>query len=162
MNVRGCVVGLAVGIACVAGPAGAPAGLKPAVAFACDAGLKPCATVATRTAVAPAQDTFEQLLADVQAFRREGFALPVPAGVDARYSARMSDVSPERYAREAEALAAFAARLDAIDRTALPAATQVDAEILFRQLRDRRAEIQFHAYEVPIGSREGFHFDLPA
>lgn len=120
------------------------------------------AVVTAAPTVAGRQDSFEQLLKDVQAFRREGFALPVPAGTDARYSARLADVSPERYAREATALDGFAARLDAIDRDALPPATQIDAEILFRQLRDRRNEIRFHAYEVPIGSREGFHFDLAA
>ena len=116
--------------------------------------------------VAAAQQTapqaFAQLLDDVQAFRREGFTLPRPEGVPQRYSGRMEDVSPERHAREAKALDGFVARLNAIDRAGLPAATRVDAEILARQLRDRRAAIHFKAYEVPIGSREGFHFDLPA
>ena len=105
---------------------------------------------------------FASLLEEVQRFRGAGFTLPRPQGVPERYARRMEDVSPERYAREAKALAAFAARLDAIDRASLPPAVQTDAEILFRQLRDRRAEIQFRAFEVPIGSREGFHFDLPA
>lgn len=111
---------------------------------------------------ADVQEAFSRLLEDVQAFRRAGFTLPRPAGVPERYSGRMEDVSPERYAREAKALEGFAARLDAIDRAALPATVSDDAEILARQLRDRRAEIQFRAHEIPIGSREGFHFDLPA
>lgn len=111
---------------------------------------------------ADVQETFSRLLEDVQAFRRAGFTLPRPAGVPERYAARMEDVSPGRYAREAKALEGFAARLDAIDRAALPAAVSDDAEILARQLRDRRAEIQLRAHEIPIGSREGFHFDLPA
>jgi uncharacterized protein (DUF885 family) len=109
-----------------------------------------------------AQAAFTSLLDDVQKFRDAGFTLPLPEGVPERYSHRMEDVSPARYEREAQALAGFAARLDAIDRASLPPAIQTDAEILFRQLRDDRAEIRFHAYEVPIGSREGFHFDLPA
>lgn len=120
------------------------------------------AVLAAAPAAAQTDDAFALLLKDVQAFRRAGFTLPRPEGVPERYSGRMEDVSPERYAREAKALAGFAARLAAIDRAGLPASTQVDAEILSRQLRDQRAEIQFKAYEIPIGSREGFHFDLPA
>ena len=108
------------------------------------------------------EQAFTRLLEDVQAFRREGFTLPRPEGVPERYSDRLPDVSPERYEREAKALEEFAARLEAMDRASLPAATQVDAEILSRQLRDRINEIRFRAYQVPIGSREGFHFDLPA
>lgn len=111
---------------------------------------------------APGQDTFERLLQDVQAFRGRGFPLPLPEGVDRRYAGRLEDVSADRFEREATALEAFAARLGQIDRAQLPAAVQVDAEILFRQLRDRREEIRHRAYEIPIGSREGFHFDLPA
>ncbi len=120
------------------------------------------AVLAAAPVAAQTEDAFALLLKDLQAFRSRGFTLPRPSGVPERYSRRMEDVSPERYAREAKALGKFAARLDAIDRAGLPPATQVDAEILFRQLRDRRAEIRFRAYEIPIGSREGFHFDLPA
>lgn len=120
------------------------------------------AVLAAAPAAAQTGDAFALLLKDVQAFRRQGFTLPRPEGVPERYSGRMEDVSAERYAREAKALEGFAARLDAIDRAGLPAATRDDAEILARQLRDRRAEIQFRAHEIPIGSREGIHFDLPA
>lgn len=109
-----------------------------------------------------AADTFARLLQDVQTFRGRGFALPRPDDVDPRYGARLDDVSAERYHREASALAGFAERLAAIDRNQLPDAVRIDAEILFRQLRDRREELRHRAYEIPIGSREGFHFDLPA
>ena len=126
------------------------------------AGPRDARAVTTSARDETAAQAFATLLDEVQAFRRQGFALPVPDGVDTRYSARMADVSPERFARELEALDGFATRLDAIDRPALPASTQIDAEMLFRQLRDRRNEIRFRAYEVPIGSREGFHFDLAA
>jgi uncharacterized protein (DUF885 family) len=69
-------------------------------------------------------------------------------------------VSEQRYVEEAAALSAFADRLAAIDPAALPPAVRTDAEILSRQLRDRLAELRFRAFEIPIGSREGFHFDL--
>ena len=111
---------------------------------------------------AQASDAFTRLLSEVSAYRGRGFTLPLPAGVPARYSRRMEDVSEARYTAEAAALAGFAERLEAIDRTTLPAETQLDAEILSRQLRDRRQELRFRAFEIPIGSREGFHFELPA
>jgi len=108
-----------------------------------------------------AQDDFTRLLQEVSSYRGRGFTLPLPEGVPARYARRMEDVSETRFQAEATALAAFAARLAAIDRTTLAPAVQVDAEILHRQLRDRINELRFRAFEIPIGSREGFHFNLP-
>ncbi len=112
--------------------------------------------------IAQAPAAFTRLLSDVSAYRGRGFTLPLPAGVPARYSRRMEDVSEARYSAEAAALSRFADRLRAIDRTTLPAETQLDAEILSRQLRDRLQELRFRTFEIPIGSREGFHFELPA
>lgn len=109
-----------------------------------------------------AQEAFAGVLASVSEFRERGFPLPLPASVPARYARRMEDVSERRFAEEARALAGFAERLAAIDRAALSPAMQTDAEILSRQLRDRREELRFRAFEIPIGSREGFHFELPA
>lgn len=111
-------------------------------------------------AAAAPQDTFERLLQDVQAYRDRGFTLPLPEGTPARYARRMEDVGEERYRAEAAALAGFAARLAAIDLGALPPAVRTDAEILSAQLRDRIDELRFRAFEMPIGSREGFHFAL--
>lgn len=111
---------------------------------------------------AQASDAFTRLLSDVSAYRSRGFALPIPAGVAARYAQRLEDVSEKRYADEATTLSGFAERLSAIDRTTLTPEAQLDAEILSRQLRDRRQELRFRAFEIPIGSREGFHFELPA
>jgi uncharacterized protein (DUF885 family) len=116
----------------------------------------------TQASNTPAQEAFGRILQDVNAYRGRGFALARPEGVPARYSRRMEDVSEARFQAESAALRAFADRLAAIDRQALPSATRTDAEILSRQLRDRIAELQFRAFEIPIGSREGFHFDLPA
>lgn len=107
------------------------------------------------------QDTFARVLQDVQTYRGRGFTLPVPEGTPARYARRMEDVSAERYDNEAKALTGFAERLAALDRSALTPALQTDAEILSRQLRDRINELRFRAFEMPIGSREGFHFSLP-
>lgn len=112
-------------------------------------------------AAVPAQDALSQLIRDVQMFRAAGFVMPLPPGTPDRYRGRLEDVSPARYDREAAALDGFLARLAAIDRNQVPAAMELDAEILFRQLRDRREELRHRAFEIPIGSREGFHFDLP-
>ncbi len=109
-----------------------------------------------------AQEDFARLLQEVSSFRGRGFTLPLPEGVPDRYSRRMEDVSEARYLAEQTALTGFATRLAALDRTALPPNVQVDAEILHRQLRDRVNELRFRAFEIPIGSREGFHFNLPA
>jgi uncharacterized protein (DUF885 family) len=103
-----------------------------------------------------------QLISDIQAHREKGYVLARPDHVDPRYSKRLEDVSERRYADETNALTAFDARLRAIDRAALAPALQTDAEILSRQLRDRRNELRFRAFEIPLGSREGFHFELSA
>jgi uncharacterized protein (DUF885 family) len=108
-----------------------------------------------------AQEDFARLLQDVSLFRGRGFTLPLPEGVPARYSRRMEDVSEARYATELAALTAFATRLTALDRSALPPGVHLDAEILHRQLRDRVNELRFRAFEMPIGRRDGFHFNLP-
>ena len=103
-----------------------------------------------------------QIIQDIGAHRQAGYVLKTPEGVDPRYSKRLEDVSERRYADEAKVLAEFDARLTAIDRATLSAAVQTDAEILSRQLRDRQAELGFRAFEMPMGSREGFHFELSA
>ncbi len=56
----------------------------------------------------------------------------------------------------------MSATVKAVDRASLSPALQTDAEILSRQLRDRRNELRFRAFEMPIGSREGFHFEISA
>lgn len=103
-----------------------------------------------------------KLIDEVGKYREAGHPLARPAGVDPRYSKRLEDVSERRYAEEAQTLAAFESRLGAIDRASLGPALRSDAEILSRQLRDRQAELKFRAFEMPIGSREGFHFELAA
>ncbi|MBM3750238.1 MAG: DUF885 domain-containing protein [Acidimicrobiia bacterium] len=118
-----------------------------------------CGAVAASSAE---QDTFARVLQDVQAFRGRNVSLPVPEGTPARYARRMEDVSAERFESEAKALAEFAERLAAIDRSGLTPAVQTDAEILSHQLRDRINELRFRGFEMPVGSREGFHFSLPA
>lgn len=103
-----------------------------------------------------------KLIDEVGKYREAGHPLARPAGVDPRYSKRLEDVSERRYAEEAQTLAGFESRLGAIDRASLTPSLRPDAEILSRQFRDRQAELRFRAFEMPIGSREGFHFELAA
>ncbi|MEO8362484.1 MAG: DUF885 domain-containing protein [Vicinamibacteria bacterium] len=105
---------------------------------------------------------FTQLITDMAATRKQGYPLPLPPGTDPRYSKRMESMSEERYADEARKLAAFDTRLRAMDRAGLSKPLQLDAEIVSRRLRDRSNELKFRAFEMPIGSREGFHFDISA
>ena len=109
-----------------------------------------------------AEQALGRLIQDIGAHREKGYGLARPDNVDPRYAKRLEDVSESRYAEEAKTLAAFDARLAGIDRAALGPALKTDAEILSRQLRDRRNELRFRAFEIPLGSREGFHFELSA
>ncbi len=108
------------------------------------------------------EQTLTDLIQDIGKHREKGYVLARPEGVDARYTKRLEDVSERRYADEAKSLAGFDQRLRAINRASLPPALQTDAEILSRQLRDRQNELRFRAFEMPLGSREGFHFEISA
>ena len=121
-----------------------------------------CGTSSLALGQSPPEQALGELIRDIGAHREKGYVLARPEGVDPRYAKRLEDVSDRRYAEEAGTLAAFDARLAAIDRTTLPPALRTDADILSRQLRDRRNELRFRAFEVPIGSREGFHFEISA
>lgn len=134
--------------------------------------LRTCAIVFSALALmssslpAAAQPTADAalnaLISDMAAYRKQGYPLPLPPGTDLRYSKRMESMSEQRFADEASRTAAFDVRLRAIDRAGLSKPLQLDAEIISRRLRDRANELKFRAFEMPIGSREGFHFDISA
>lgn len=111
-------------------------------------------------AAAAGEAALSRLLADVAAFSDEPPLLPLPPGADARYAKRHEDVSEERFRADERALSAFAERLRTIDRQGLTRAEKADALILERRLRDRLEELRFRSFEMPIGSREGFHFAM--
>ncbi len=113
-------------------------------------------------AAAPAAgaDDLGKLLAEVAAWSEKPPLLALPEGVDKRYAKRLEDVSARRFRDEEAWLSDAGVRLAAIDRRGFTPAQTLDALILERQLRDRLAELRFRAFEVPIGSREGFHFAM--
>ena len=80
--------------------------------------------------------------------------------MDKRYVKRLEDVSARRFRDEQAALSGFAERLRTLDRQGLTRAQTLDALILERRLRDRLEELRFRGFEMPIGSREGFHFAM--
>jgi uncharacterized protein (DUF885 family) len=102
----------------------------------------------------------QKLLAEAAALREKPPLLPVPAGVDSRYSKRLEDVGPERWRAEERSLGGIAERLRAIDVSGLTRGQALDATILERRLRDQLAELRFRSFEIPVGSREGFHFAM--
>ncbi len=112
------------------------------------------------SSAAEAEAALPRLLADVAAFGENPPLLPVPAGVDSRYSKRLEDVSARRFREDERSLSAFAERLRAIDPQGLTRMEKADALILERRLRDRLEELRFRSFEIPIGSREGFHFAM--
>jgi uncharacterized protein (DUF885 family) len=130
--------------------------------------LAPTLALLVLAAASPALAEFasdaalSELIQDVSKHREKGHALALPPGVDPRYAKRLDDRSEARYAEEGDTLAGFERRLRAIDRATLSPPLQADAEILSRQFRDRRNELRFRAFEMPMGSREGFHFDISA
>lgn len=141
----------------------APALVAALLAAAPPSAAQPAAAgaAAPATSGAPVADgPLAALLRDYSAWAEEPPRLEAPAGTDPRYKKRLEDVSEARYHAEALALEAFRARLSAIDRTGLAPGAAIDAAILERRLRDRLAEIRFRSFEMPIGSREGFHFDI--
>ena len=107
-----------------------------------------------------ALDSLRTILADAGALFREDSPLPIPYGTDPRYSARMPAISEEQFVGRASRAEILLNRLSALPRSGLPAAEQIDAEILARQLRDEISEIRFRTYLVPFGSRSGFHISF--
>jgi uncharacterized protein (DUF885 family) len=99
-----------------------------------------------------------EIMALVRDVQRTDNTLPVPPGVDERYSDRLGAVSTELLGNELQALSGLAARLAELDREQLSAESATDVEILSLQLRDRVNELKYRGYLLPIGSRYGFHF----
>lgn len=99
-----------------------------------------------------------EIIAAAQDIRSADHTLPVPEGIDERYSDRLDTVSIERFKGELAALEDVEARLDRLDSSGLTNESGMDAAILALQLRDRINELRLAGYLLPIGSRYGFHF----
>ncbi len=73
------------------------------------------------------------------------------------YNDRVPSAAPADYERRAEEAAAFAARLDAIDKDALSADDQLNAELLGFILKHDIALAAFDGWRIPFLADTGFH-----
>jgi uncharacterized protein (DUF885 family) len=80
---------------------------------------------------------------------------------DHRYDDQLPQVSLADAKRRDAARRGFLARLESIDRSALPAADQANYDIFGRQLRDELRDYEFQLHLMPVTDRNGFHIDFP-
>ncbi|MEX1010642.1 MAG: DUF885 domain-containing protein [Balneolaceae bacterium] len=101
----------------------------------------------------------DRLMEELQQFRRESAAatLPVPEGVDERYSNRLSEVSSSQYSARLGPTEEFLDRLEQIDTSSMPFQDRVNAEILKWQLRSQAESLRFRTWLMPLHIGSGFH-----
>jgi len=79
---------------------------------------------------------------------------------DRRYNDRLPDPSEAAAKRSRDQDAEMLARLETIDRGALPAEEQVNYDIFERLKQRRLEEFEFRTYLMPITNRWGFHIQF--
>jgi uncharacterized protein (DUF885 family) len=122
-------------------------------------------TLACAAAVAEedraAQEALDKLFRDHWEFALADNPLFATHAGDNRFNGRLPR---ETLAAHRERLAVerrFLERLEAIDRSKLSRADQVNYDIFRRSRRDQIAEYQFQAHLMPITNRSGFHVSFP-
>jgi uncharacterized protein (DUF885 family) len=109
----------------------------------------------------PAGQRFKTLLDEAWEYRlREDPLLATSTG-DHRYDDKLPGVSLADVKRRDAARREFRARLESIDRAALPAEDQINYDIFGRNLRDSGREFEFQTHLMPISDRWGFHVEFP-
>ena len=79
---------------------------------------------------------------------------------DKRYNDRLPELGEAAAEREVQELRTFLERLTRLDRAKLGEADRLNADI-FRQLKESAlAELEFHAYRMPLNRMGGFHTAL--
>jgi uncharacterized protein (DUF885 family) len=76
---------------------------------------------------------------------------------DHRFDDRLPSVAVEDLSRRADSDREFLAELQRIDLSRLDREDRINALIFERQLRNRIAEFEFGAYEIPLNADSGFH-----
>jgi len=79
---------------------------------------------------------------------------------DRRYNDRLQSVTEDDYGHWLDHLRGLCRRLNAIDRTALTAAEQLNVDILARLLDNEVRDLEFHAYRLPMSKAGGFHLSF--
>jgi len=138
---------------------------QPVTKPATDTAPQPAAPTSPATpaaaASAAASTALKQLFEDVWQFDlRENPVFATSVG-DFRYNDRLARETLADHERRAARRREFLARLEAIPRSDLPPADQLNQDIFGRQLRDDLAEFNFGAHLQPITNRSGFHISFP-
>ncbi|HEV7517515.1 MAG TPA: DUF885 domain-containing protein [Thermoanaerobaculia bacterium] len=76
------------------------------------------------------------------------------------YDARLPEATVAAFERQVRQARGFLAELAAIDRTQLPAADQVDADIWKRQVGNGIADFELGLYQMPFNADSGFHSEF--
>lgn len=128
------------------------------------AGCNPQAAEAAAAAEAPAGSeaatALHELFADEWAARLANDPLfASDMGVDA-YNDALPDVTPASHRRQLDEDRAFLVRLEALDRSALTRADQLNYDLFDFIVRSRVTLGQYHPYLIPILADSGFHMDI--
>lgn len=97
---------------------------------------------------------------EVWAFRLESDPLFATGVGDHSRDDRLTDLSPAALARRAAFAREALARLQALDRAALPPGERLNAAVLERQLQDELTAREFGLERIPILADDGFHLAL--
>ncbi len=117
-------------------------------------------TMSNAMAATPTE-SLRQLMAEHWEFEvREDPLFATQTG-DHRFNDKLPSVAVADEERREAATKEFLKRLEAIDRTQLPATDGLNYDLLRRSLRNRIGEYEFKTYLMPITTREGFHTDFP-
>ncbi len=81
---------------------------------------------------------------------------------DRRYGSELRGVTPADFARRAEAAQTLLTRLEAIDRAALSADSQLNRDMMHFILASRVALAPYRDWRVPLLADGGFHFEAMA
>jgi uncharacterized protein (DUF885 family) len=117
-----------------------------------------CSAAAAQTADA---DRFAQLLDDAWQFEMREDPLWATHTGDMRYNDLLPSETLADQTRRLNAKREFLRRLQAVDRSRLPRAEQLNYDIFSRLLEDSIAEYEFQTYLTPITNRSGFHISFP-
>ncbi len=123
------------------------------------------ALLAGRTSAAPqtqpANTTFETVLTDYEAYRRQVSPQYAMRKGDDTRAGELRDVSPRAHILDINATRDFLERLLAIDVTTLNQADQLDYRLFQRQLAMSLEGDKFGDWMMPINARSGPHQDIP-
>ncbi|MEL6369537.1 MAG: DUF885 domain-containing protein [Pseudomonadota bacterium] len=112
------------------------------------------------TAETSQREELEKLFDDYYRYNLEQFPTSATSLGIREYNDRLTDVSPEAYARRAEQDKIFLNRLEAIDISVVEGEPKVSAEILRFILTNRVRQAPFRSWRRPFLADSGFHSNI--